>query len=110
MFHFEVMWAGDTECQKIIKQSWETSQTENSMASIMKGTKNCSKYLEAWNNVDSRMSNGNYERPKPHFNKSRKVTPVIKVEKEFMQLMEANTWLEREEILWHQQSRALWLQ
>lgn len=42
-------------------------------------------------NLGSEMSNGNYERPKPHFKGSRHVSPIVKIEKGIRQCAKKST-------------------
>lgn len=48
-FGFEAMWVGDTECQKIIKNYWNFSQSKTPLVRVMEATKICSKNLVIWN-------------------------------------------------------------
>ncbi|KAG2667144.1 hypothetical protein I3760_15G097700 [Carya illinoinensis] len=84
LFRFEAMWVEDKGCKPLIEKAWVNINGDRTMEGVLKQIQQCGEHLAKWNK-DS----------------------FTNVQKKLRQAK--GNWLERQEIIWRQRSRALWL-
>ncbi|XP_041011306.1 uncharacterized protein LOC121255085 [Juglans microcarpa x Juglans regia] len=110
LFRFEAMWVGDKECANIIEKGWNNVGGPNSLYEIMGKVSKCAEDLTLWN--QSRFGNVQKElhNVKLRLKELQDADPTfLKVSEQQLARAEVQKWLERDEIMWQQRSRALWL-
>ncbi|KAF5464768.1 hypothetical protein F2P56_014820, partial [Juglans regia] len=112
MFKFEAIRLGETECDDIIEDRWKHTSRGGGgkMGEVMDKIAGCSQKLQVWNkrkfgNVQVQVARAQrrlqYLQERSHRGSSNE---NLKKAKE-----EVHIWLEREEVMWRQRSKALWL-
>ncbi|GKU88725.1 hypothetical protein SLEP1_g2954 [Rubroshorea leprosula] len=105
------MWLRDDNCREIVQQGWSSTPGSGNWDGLLAKVKACSSTLESWNlthfgHVQRRIKQNitalEALQCQPESAKS------LSEEKQL--LVETEEWLEREEILWRQRSRDIWLQ
>lgn len=110
-FRFEAMWVRDGGCEKVIRDHWATSPGGNGLGNVSRSIAECGEALEQWDK--STFGKVHVEikalRKKMRFldrNKDRGGNrALLKETKERLDELFA-----REEIMWRQRSRVIWLQ
>ncbi|GKV01547.1 hypothetical protein SLEP1_g14094 [Rubroshorea leprosula] len=110
-FRFEEMWLRKEECQEVVSSSWSSVTGYEGWNTLIQKVQSCSSALTTWNStkfgkVQKRlrqcMRKINALQQQPHYE--------IVSHKERQVLAEMEEWLEREEIMWRQRSREIWIQ
>lgn len=97
------MWVDSKECEEIIIETWRNEATGCGMENLCLTLKKCGKIFDKWN----RSSFGNVHQD---LRRRRMETPDESTMKEIKRVrQDINDWLEREEIMWRQRSKVLWL-
>ncbi|GLT59335.1 hypothetical protein SLA2020_321600 [Shorea laevis] len=109
-FIFENMWLCDNTCQEVIQSSWESVERSGDWSGLALKIQRCSNRLESWNRF--------------HFGHVReKLRQCIKdidslrlqprseevLAEEAKKANEMEEWLEREEVMWKQRSKEIWI-
>ncbi|KAF5458308.1 hypothetical protein F2P56_022343 [Juglans regia] len=104
------MWVGEKECERIIEDSWKNDADGNDMGEVMTMISNCSHKLTVWNRVS-------FGKVQYQLRKANQKLQYLQEngstygdrEAHLLARVEVQTWLEREETMWRQRSKALWL-
>ncbi|XP_042962598.1 uncharacterized protein LOC122296867 [Carya illinoinensis] len=109
-FRFEAMWVGDRECTALVEKAWCAGEGIQSLSQVMSYISHCSSALSRWN----RTSFGHVQ--KKLAAAQQKLGEISSSDPSFQQGLshklareEVQNWLERDEIMWKQQSRVAWL-
>ncbi|GLT29959.1 hypothetical protein SLA2020_047870 [Shorea laevis] len=105
------MWLWDASCQEIIRNSWLSVNGAGDWLSLLQKVKACSIGLESWNSQHF----GSVERRLEQCSQSLEALshcpdPETACHEEKRILTEMEEWLEREEVMWRQRSREIWIQ
>lgn len=108
-FQFEVMWVGK-ECHNIIEQVWHLGKGGGSVRDIIQMLLRCGSHLKQWNMFNF----GNVQRCLMEANLQLKMVQKMSpnhtsVERLAQARKEVHVWLKRDEKMWKQRSRILWL-
>lgn len=100
---------GERGCKQIAKSSWDNLFHRNDMAEVMTRILHCSKRSEIWNRTFGRVQNL-LKKAQQNLKMLQERDPTF-ADKEghCFARAELQKWLEREELMWRQCSRALWL-
>lgn len=106
----EVMWLRDPGCEELVKNEWSCRGDLNAGETITTCIKECSKSLDDWN----RCSFGKVRKEIKELEKRIKVLGRYKDRGRNRQMLKQakdrlHELKEREEIMWRQRSRAIWL-
>lgn len=104
------MWIGEQACEDIIKASWRRGERGNSMVGVMSQIKECGNQLDNW----SRHCFGNVQKQLCRARQHMEMLFISDPVGEFITdhtwaREEVQKWLERDEVMWRQISKALWL-
>ncbi|XP_050241059.1 uncharacterized protein LOC126689950 [Quercus robur] len=108
-FFFEAMWTREERCREIVEEAWELGWVE-AECGIIDGIKRCQEQLQDWNwkefgNINKVLKQKKERLQQLEFWDSLhgKAEEIQKVRKEINEIQA------REEVLWNQRSKALWL-
>lgn len=109
-FRFEAMWVEAANCEQVILRSWTSNHEQGGMDDVMRRISVCSENLTKWN----KLSFGNVQRQlqqaKTKLQRLQETNPTHLNKDAFKEAhKEVHCWLERNEILCRQRSKALWL-
>ena len=108
-FFFEAMWTREERCREIVEEAWEPGWVE-AECGIIDGIKRCQEQLQDWNwkefgNINKVLKQKKERLQQLEFWDSLhgKAEEIQKVRKEINEIQA------REEVIWNQRSKALWL-
>lgn len=108
IFTFEAMWVEAKECSTIIKESWRDNTEHADMDLVMERISQCSKNLEMWNKEVFSSVRKQIQQAWNNLDKLQHTDPRVLGTKDHTQLRaELQHWLEIDEIIWRQISKAL---
>ncbi|XP_042965942.1 uncharacterized protein LOC122299620 [Carya illinoinensis] len=110
-FRFESMWSGEEGCSKLIKEAWRERSKGDGIKTLMQWTQMVGEKLKVWNKKSFGNVKVKLAEAKENLSQLQKKDPVGLNSQENMSAREeVNKWLGREEEMWHQRSKALWIQ
>ena len=109
-FRFEEAWMTDVGCEEIVMKAWELSQPSTRMFKVWQKLRECKKQLGVW----SRTNFGSIKKQIEVLKlKIHQAEPLAVQDREHENInglrRELNSLLEKEEKIWRQRSRVLWL-
>ena len=108
-FVFEAMWVKDDRCREVIESAWE-SFLEGVNGSIVDQIKRCQYQLKWWNQRVFRNVNTRLKKLKECLQFLEAQNLLTETASEIQGLKkEIDETLHREEVMWNQRSRVLWL-
>ncbi|KAG6645864.1 hypothetical protein CIPAW_08G152900 [Carya illinoinensis] len=104
------MWVGEQHCEDIIKSTWRIAEWGLNMLAVMNKIKECGGLLDSWNkhcfsNVQKKL---HLARQNMEMLNISDLVGELKADHERAR-EEVQKWLERDEVMWRQRSKALWL-
>ncbi|XP_042944657.1 uncharacterized protein LOC122278542 [Carya illinoinensis] len=110
-FRFESMRLGEEGCSKPIKEAWRERSKGDGIKTLMQWTQKVGEKLKVWNKKSFGNVKVKLAEAKENLCQLQKKDPVGFNSQENMSVREeVNKWLGREEEMWHQRSKALWIQ
>ncbi|XP_042988698.1 uncharacterized protein LOC122316231 [Carya illinoinensis] len=110
LFRFEAMWVEDDECGDVISRCWQGTNENRPIGSIIDRLSICSRGLEAWNKQKFGHVKQQIKRAQESLQSLQLAEPSSISREEMMKAQnQLPVWLEKEEILWNQRAKALWL-
>ncbi|XP_042972966.1 uncharacterized protein LOC122304767 [Carya illinoinensis] len=111
LFRFKAMWAEDEDCERVVADSWKSRIGDNPMNRFKTQVEACSQSLTRWNKIKFGRVQKKIQQARDHLQQVQDRDPYhIQVELHQEARNQLQIWLEREEILWHQRAKSLWLQ
>ena len=108
-FVFEAMWARDDKCREVIERAWDSLQGSCEF-SIVGRIRSFQAHLQGWNRRVFGNVNKKLKVLKERLNQLEAQNNLHETAKEIYEVRrEINEMLVREEVMWKQRSRALWL-
>ena len=107
---FEAMWVREAECKEIVDMAWN-SYTEESDMPIQERIERCQSNLKGWNQNKFGNVTKNLKQKQDHLQQLESLNMLHDTAVEISAVCkELNELYIREEIMWNQRSRVLWLQ
>ncbi|GLT96557.1 hypothetical protein SLE2022_141700 [Rubroshorea leprosula] len=109
-FRFEEMWLRDNICQKVVQASWKSIEGTGDWGCLLHKMRVCSNDLLQWNRVQFGHVQTHLKQCIKKFERlNHHQDPALAAREERRVLNELEEWLEREEIMWRQRSRDIWI-
>ncbi|XP_040998143.1 uncharacterized protein LOC121244182 [Juglans microcarpa x Juglans regia] len=110
LLRFEAIWVGEKECSSIIEKVWQQVEGSASLICVIEGISACAIDLGKWN----QNSFGHVQKELTSANRRLKFLqesdPYLTILHEHSKAREeVQKWLQRDELMWKQRSRVLWL-
>ncbi|KAF5444973.1 hypothetical protein F2P56_034064 [Juglans regia] len=109
-FRLEEIWIGEQACDDIIRSTWRGKSEGSCMVDLMDKSKKCGSQLQSWNknwfgNVQKQLRLARQSMELLHA-----LDPVGEQKEDHERAREElQKWMERDEVMWRQRSKALWL-
>ncbi|KAF5458653.1 hypothetical protein F2P56_022666 [Juglans regia] len=111
IFKFETIWAEEPKCKKVIELAWEGATGQSDLPSILDKIKRCGEKLDVWNRVCFGNVRRNIEQARLKLKKLQQSDPYYQRSNSLRAARtDLQKWLERDEHLWKQRAKVLWLQ
>ncbi|XP_042988712.1 uncharacterized protein LOC122316247 [Carya illinoinensis] len=111
LFRFEAMWTEEGEYENIVEDSWNGRTSGNQMNNIKTRIGACSQRLAQWNKTKYGNVQKRIQQCRTHLQQVQERDPYhSQMELHQEARCQLQMWLEREEILWCQRAKSLWLQ
>ena len=105
------MWTEEGECENIVEDSWNGRTSGNQMNNIKTRIGACSQRLAQWNKTKYGNVQKRIQQCRTHLQQVQERDPYhSQMELHQEARCQLQMWLEREEILWCQRAKSLWLQ
>lgn len=110
-FRFEDMWLTHPGCEEVVIMAWDSVSNGDTLSLLMDKIKACAVALTRWNKEHFGIVQRQVRQYERRFQELREqVDDHVAREEEKKMLLESGIVLDREEILWRQKSRILYLQ
>ncbi|GLT59228.1 hypothetical protein SLA2020_320600 [Shorea laevis] len=110
-FLFEEMWLRDNSCRNVVESSWSSAGTNGGWESLLQKVQVCADNLASWNVRHFGHVRRRLQQCIKNIESLSNLPLSDDVLSEEQQLTaELEEWLEREEVMWRQRSREIWLQ
>lgn len=110
VFRFEAMWLGEKGCDTIVEETWRNGNGSNKMEEVMAMISECGQKLELWNCTSFGNVQKELHKAKQKLKQIQDEDPLcVRREEQNEARDEVQKWLKRDEIMWRQRSKALWL-
>ena len=108
-FMFEAMWTKDTRCREVVESSWDFGGNLSNVQ-LVDRLRNCKERLKSWNWSEFGNVNQLLRQKRDQLQHLESLNSLHGKAKEVQRLkVEINEILTREEIMWNQRSRAMWM-
>ena len=108
-FMFEAMWTREESCREVIEVAWDPLNA-NPDVRIRDRLKSCQAHLQSWNRREFGNVNKNMKQKQSRLQQLEGLNLLHEAAEEIQSLKkEINEEMIREEMIWNQRSRALWV-
>lgn len=109
-FLFEAMWVDSEDCKKVISQPWGDNEVRGGMPRVMEKIRHCENQLKLWNRESFRTVRKRIKEAEANLYEITQADPLFPRPTKHKEARGAvNKWLEREEKMWSQRSKIMWL-
>jgi hypothetical protein len=110
-FRFEAAWTRDASSHQVIEAAWEEPVRGSASYRLMRRIQRAAKGLRKWNRENFGWCNTRIEEIKQKLVEYQRVEPSTQNIFHLNNLQqELDEWLVRQEVIWHQKSREIWLE
>ncbi|XP_042951290.1 uncharacterized protein LOC122285342 [Carya illinoinensis] len=110
LFRFEAMWVDATDCKQVIQDAWRGVEGRKDLSIVMRKIQHCGEKLTVWNKTIFGHVQRNLKKAKDQLCLVHQADPLSDNRQKLQEARnEVQKWLTRNEIMWKQRSKALWL-
>uniref|UniRef100_A0A2N9FR65 Reverse transcriptase domain-containing protein n=1 Tax=Fagus sylvatica TaxID=28930 RepID=A0A2N9FR65_FAGSY len=110
-FRFEAAWTRDASSHQVIEAAWEEPVRGSASYRLMRRIQRAAKGLRKWNRENFGWCNTRIEEIKQKLVEYQRVEPSTQNISHLINLQqELDEWLVRQEVIWRQKSREIWLE
>ncbi|XP_042944963.1 uncharacterized protein LOC122278791 [Carya illinoinensis] len=109
-YRFEAMWVDSPDCKTIIENAWYEEQVADGCSAVMRKIKGCGEKLTSWNKSKFGHVRQGLQKARSKLKWLQSSDPCFQRRDEHSKARAAmQVWMEREEIMWRQRLKSLWL-